>query len=61
MTRMIAKAYRMADAIRAVGVPVVMAALTLPKKPTKPSAAAAGPAMPTPLLSAKPTKPGRNR
>ena len=48
MTRMIAKAYRMADAIRAVGVPVVMGGphVTVP-------------AMPMLWLSAKPTKPGQ--
>jgi len=39
MTRMIARAYRMADAVRAAGVPVVMGGRMLPRYPTRPSVA----------------------
>jgi len=59
MTRMIAKAYRMADAIRAVGVPVVMGGPHVTENPTKPLAATADRATPTPSLSAKPMKLGQ--
>src|SRR5713101_4446594 len=59
MTRMIAKAYRIADAVRAVGVPVVMGDLTSRKWLTRPSVAAADPAMRTLWPSVKPMNPGR--
>ena len=41
MTRMIAKAYRIADAIRATEVPVVMGGFTSPNWPMRPSVATA--------------------
>ena len=47
MTRMIAKAYRMADAIRAVGVPVVMGGPHVTERLTRRSGEMAGRAMPT--------------
>ncbi|MGA8618145.1 MAG: hypothetical protein WB660_06435 [Candidatus Sulfotelmatobacter sp.] len=59
MTRMIAKAYRIADAIRATGVPVSWADLTSPNSPTRRSVAMAGPATLTPSPSERPMKPGR--
>jgi len=45
MTRMIAKAYRMADAVRAVGVKVVMGGLTSRKWPMRLSGVTAARAM----------------
>ena len=55
---MIAKAYRMADAVRTAGLKVVMAALTSQKWPMRPSGEMAARAMPTRLLSAKPMRRG---
>ena len=48
MTRMIAKAYRIADAIRATGVPVVMGGPHVPSWPMRLSVAMADHA--TPML-----------
>ena len=59
MTRMIAKAYRMADAIRAAGVPVVMGGPHVTECPMKRSAAMAGHATPMLWRLAKRTRPGR--
>jgi hypothetical protein len=58
MTRMIAKAYRIADAVRATGVPVVMVVLTLPSWPTKHSVEMAGHVTPTRSPWVKPTRRG---
>ena len=58
MTRMIAKAYRMADAVRTAGLKVVMAALTSQKWPMRPSGEMAARGMRTRLLSAKPMRRG---
>src|ERR1700683_4827111 len=58
MTRMIAKAYRIADAIRATGVQVVMGGPHVTELPTRPSVAMADHATPTLWPSAKPMKPG---
>src|SRR3954471_13559456 len=43
MTRMVAKAYRMADAVRAAGVPVVMGGPHAPKMPDEGLGRAGGP------------------
>ncbi len=59
MTRMIAKAYRIADAIRAAGVPVVMGGPHVTEWPMRRSAATAGRAMPMRSPWAKPMRPGR--
>jgi hypothetical protein len=59
MTRMAAKAYRMADAVRAAGVPVVMGGRTSPRFPTKRWATTRNLAMLTQWPSEKRTKPGR--
>ena len=59
MTRMIAKAYRVADALRAAGCRVVMGGPHVTECPTRPWAATADRAMPMPSRSAKRTKPGR--
>jgi len=58
MTRMIAKAYRVADAVRAAGVKVVMGGPASPRWPTKPSGGMAARAMPTLWLLAKPMRRG---
>ena len=58
MTRMIAKAYRMADAVRATGVKVVMGGPHVTEMPTRPSGEMVARAMPTRLLSAKPMRRG---
>jgi hypothetical protein len=55
MTRMIAKAYRMADAIRAIGIPVVMGGL---KFRTRRSGAMVDHATPMLSLLVRLTKPG---
>ena len=57
MTGMIAKAYRIADAIRATGVPVVIGPMS-PNWRTKPSAMVAR-ATPMPSASARRMKPGQ--
>ena len=59
MTRMIAKAYRVADALRAAGVPVVMGGPHVTELPDEALGATAVRATPTPSRSAKPMKPGR--
>jgi hypothetical protein len=59
MTRMAAKAYRMADAVRAAGVPVVMGGPHVTEVPDEPLDATVARAMPTPSLWARPTPPGR--
>ena len=59
MTRMIAKAYRMADAIRAVGVPVVMGGPHVTEEFDEARGATVVNATRTPSLSAKPMKHGR--
>jgi len=59
MTRMVARAYRMADAIRAAGVPVVMGDLTLQRCPMRPWAEMAVRVMQMQLLWAKPMNCGR--
>ena len=59
MTRMIAKAYRVADAIRAAGVPVVMGDRTSRKCRMRLWAATAVRAMPTPWPWVKPIRLGR--
>ena len=58
MTRMIAKAYRMADAIRATGVPVVMGGPHVTEEADEAWVEVAGRDTPTPSLLAKPMKPG---
>jgi len=58
MTRMIAKAYRMADAIRAVGVPVVMGGPHVTEMADEALGRSEARATPTPLPWAKRTKPG---
>ena len=59
MTRMVARAYRMADAIRATGVPVVVGGPHVTKRPMKLSDAMVAPATPMPLPWEKPMRPGR--
>ena len=59
MTRMIAKAYRVADALRAAGVPVVMGGPHVTEVPDEALGVAAARSTPTPWPWAKPTKPGR--
>ena len=59
MTRMIAKAYRVADALRAAGFRVVMGGPHVTELPDEALGARAVPGMPMPWRSAKPTKPGR--
>jgi CO dehydrogenase/acetyl-CoA synthase alpha subunit len=51
MTRMIAKAYRMADAVRAAGVPVVMGGPHVTEMADEALGRDGGPATPTPLRS----------
>jgi len=58
MTRMVAKAYRMADAVRAAGVPVVMGGPHVTENPTKRLAEVADRGMPTQLPWGKPMKRG---
>ncbi len=59
MTRMIAKAYRIADAVRAVGVPVVMGGPHVTEMADEALGRAADPAMRTLWPSVKPMNPGR--
>jgi len=59
MTRMIAKAYRMADAVRAAGVPVVMGGPHLQNCRRRRSGKTVGHVMPMQLPWAKRMKPGR--
>ncbi len=59
MTRMIAKAYRMADAVRAAGVPVVMGGPHVTEMADEALGRDGGRATPTRWPWAKPTKPGR--
>src|SRR6266849_6143874 len=59
MTRMIAKAYRMADAIRAVGVPVVMGGPHVTEEAEEALGRSGDRATRTPWPSVKPMKPGR--
>jgi predicted nicotinamide N-methyase len=58
MTRMVARAYKVADALRDAGIKVVMGGPHVTECPTKRSDATAENATPTRLRSAKPTKPG---
>ncbi len=59
MTRMIAKAYRMADAVRATGVPVVMGGPHVTEMADRRSVAMGDHATPTRLLWERPTRLGR--
>jgi hypothetical protein len=56
MTRMIAKAYRVADAIRAIGVPVVMGGPHVTEESDEASASMVARVMPMLSLLARPTK-----
>ena len=59
MTRMIAKAYRMADAVRTTGIPVVMGGPHVTERQTKRSDEMGAFVTPTPSPSAKRMRPGR--
>ena len=59
MTRMVAKAYRVATAIRAAGVPVVMGGPHVTECPDEAIGKGGGPRYADAVLWAKPTKPGR--
>ncbi len=59
MTRMIAKAYRVADAIRAAGVPVVMGGPHVTEVPDEALGRDGGPRHADAVHSAKQMKPGR--
>ena len=59
MTRMIRKAYQMADAVRAAGIPVVMGGPMSPRCPTNRWGVTVSLATPMPWPWGRPTKPGR--
>ena len=59
MTRMIRKAYLMADAVRAAGVPVVMGGPHVTEVPDEPLGRDGGPRHADAIALGKPTRPGR--
>ena len=59
MTRMIRKAYLMADAVRAAGVPVVMGGPHVTEVPDEPLGTQREPRHADAVALAKPTRPGR--